>query len=193
MYFFRITIALLAVLFLGNCESKQPPIEYMPDMYDSPAIEAQEMDYFASNRSGNRIPPEGTVPVGYYPYEFFGNKGNLAPERGLDNTAKKTLQNYKTGEQKFQTYCSPCHGARGAGNGNVVGPAPRFNFNVPSLVSDNVKSWTDGQIYHTITMGRGIMGSYAAQIEPDDRWKLILYLRKLQEYDSNSKKALAGK
>jgi hypothetical protein len=40
---------------------------------------------------------------------------------------------------------------------------------------------TDGEIYHVISRGNGLMSGYGSQIEPDDRWKIILYLRKLQE------------
>jgi mono/diheme cytochrome c family protein len=58
---------------------------------------------------------------------------------------------------------------------------------VGDLLEEAVAAWTDGQIYHIITMGRGLMASYAAQVEPDDRWKIILYIRKMQEAELKAK------
>lgn len=176
------------LLFFVACSKKTPPLEYFNQMYDSPAREAQEEDYFALNKSAARIPPYGAIPVGYYPYPYLNylNPDDLpGPTKGLVSPLKNpSLDDYKIGEQKFQTYCSPCHGVQGLGNGTVVGPYPRYATVPPSVVSSKIKGWTDGQIYHIITVGRGVMGSYAYQIEPEDRWRLIAYIRKLQEYDS---------
>ncbi|EMJ86623.1 c-type cytochrome [Leptospira meyeri] len=189
---FRV-LALAGLLVLVNCDYKTPVYEYFPSMYDSPARESQEADTFATNGSASRIPPKGAIPVGYFPYPYAAEPTpDTLPgaDKGLKNPiAKANLGDLMIGEKRYQTYCTPCHGVRGLGNGTVVGPAPRFEGPVPTLVSDNVKGWTDGQIYHIITMGRGRMGSYAYQIEPEDRWKLIAYIRKLQEYEVQNKKA----
>lgn len=185
-------IALLGLVSLVGCTNKMPPMEYFNQMYDSPAREAQEEDYFAKNNSASRIPPYGAIPVGYTPYPFVEvmNPDDLpGSTKGLVSPlAKPTLDDYKTGEQKYQTYCTPCHGVQGLGNGNVVGPYPRFATAPPSVVSPKIKGWTDGQLYHIVTMGRGVMGSYAYQIAPEDRWKLIAYVRKMQEHDSRKGK-----
>lgn len=185
----RIQILLfLGILGLVNCTNKTPPMEYFNQMYDSPAREAQEEDYFAENKSAARIPPFGAIPIGYFPYPHIEvlNPDDLAgPNKGLVSPiSKPSLDDLRRGEQKYQTYCTPCHGVQGLGNGTVVGPYPRYQTAPPTLVSSKIKGWTDGQLYHIITMGRGIMGSYAYQVAPDDRWKLIAYVRKLQEYDS---------
>ncbi|MCC5813931.1 MAG: cytochrome c [Oceanicaulis sp.] len=188
----KISLSLVAVFLLANCTKKTPPLEYFNQMYDSPAREAQEEDYFAKNNSSSRIPPYGAIPVGYYPYPYIDvlNPDDLSgPSKGLANPLKNpNLDDYKVGEQKYQTYCTPCHGVQGAGNGKVVGPYPRFATAPPAVTSGKIKGWSDGQLYHIITMGRGVMGSYAYQIEPDDRWKLVAYIRKLQEYDSKKGK-----
>ncbi|MBK8397754.1 MAG: cytochrome c [Leptospiraceae bacterium] len=183
-------ILIFLTFTVANCEYSKPVYEFFPDMYDSPARESQEMDNYL-NSYGRRLPPEGTVPVGYYPYEFqeIATPDEMTKDQGLKNPypSKTSLANYERGEGRYQIYCSPCHGVTGAGNGSVVGPYPRFSVRPPSLVSEKIQGWTDGQVYHIITMGRGLMGSYAAQIEPDDRWKIILYIRKLQEAEQKSK------
>lgn len=187
-----ILVACVLALTLGNCTSKTPPLEYFNQMYDSYAREAQEEDYFSKNKSASRIPPYGAIPVGYKPYPYISvqtpdslegaTKGLVSP------ITTPTLNDYRVGEQKYLTYCAPCHGNQGLGNGSVVGPYPRFAAAPPSVVSPKIKAWTDGQLYHIITMGRGVMGSYAYQIEPEDRWKLISYVRKLQDYDTRTNK-----
>lgn len=195
----RIFALSLAGLILWNCESKTPPMEYMPDMADSPAREAQEADPNFPNNTALRLPPAGAVPVGYYPYEYRDLGVDQLPNKGLANPIKGDLANLKRGEDKYQTYCSPCHGVRGAGNGTVVGPYPRFNAvqadqsPMAALTSATANAYSDGQIYHIITDGKGRMNSYASQILPDDRWKIILYVRKLQEYDNKSNKGTATK
>jgi mono/diheme cytochrome c family protein len=189
---FRISVFAI-FLFLANCDYKTPVWEYFPNMYDSPAREAQEDDSFSKNGSSSRIPPKGAIPVGYFPYPYtdYVTPDNLpGADKGLKNPiAKANLGDLMIGEKRYQTYCTPCHGVRGLGNGTVVGPAPRFQQSPPSVVSEKIRGWSDGQIYHIITMGRGLMGSYAYQIEPEDRWKLIAYIRKLQEYEVQNKKA----
>lgn len=182
---------LLAAVLFWNCESKTPPLEYFPDMADSPAREAQEADPIAHNGAASRIPPKGAVPVGYYPYEYLGLDVTQIPNKGLSNPFKNDLANLQKGEAKYQTYCSPCHGVRGAGNGTIVGPAPRIGFPVPAVISPKIKGYSDGQIYHVMTAGWGRMKSYASQVSPEDRWKIVLYVRKLQEYENRTKKDVA--
>ncbi|EMO83873.1 c-type cytochrome [Leptospira santarosai] len=184
----RSLIFLLAAVLFWNCESKTPPLEYFPDMADSPAREAQEADPIAHDGAASRIPPKGAVPVGYYPYEYLGSDVTQLPNKGLSNPFKNDLANLQKGEAKYQTYCSPCHGVRGAGNGTIVGPAPRIGFPVPAVISPKIQGYSDGQIYHVITAGWGRMKSYASQVSPEDRWKIVLYVRKLQEYDNRTKK-----
>lgn len=183
---------LFILFFTTNCERKLPPFEYFPDMADSFAVESMEADYINPIGSGARLPPEGTVPRGWTPYPY-SKKDHPTPDNlpngGLQNPIqKKTLAVYKRGEERFQIYCMPCHGVRGAGNGPVVGPKPRLNYAVPPVTSERISAWTDGQLYHIITHGRGMMGAYGAQILPKDRWNIILYIRKLQEAEAGNKK-----
>jgi mono/diheme cytochrome c family protein len=82
------------------------------------------------------------------------------------------------GEAVYRTFCLPCHGATGEGDGLVVErgfPGP------PSLTSGRPLTMTDSQIADVIAFGSGTMPSYAAQIDPQDRWKAVLHLRTLQK------------
>ena len=154
-------------------------------MYDSPAREAQEYDPTAPNKVGGRLPVEGTIPVEYTPYEFNGP--NLDDQRVKDlkvpEGIKLTELNLKRGETQFQVFCYPCHGPQGEGNGPVIGPpgGGKFNYSPNMNIHGTYAGLNDGQIYHVITNGNGQMPAYASMISEEDRWKIVLYVRKLKE------------
>jgi mono/diheme cytochrome c family protein len=83
----------------------------------------------------------------------------------------------RRGEQVFKSFCVPCHGISGNGDGLV---AKRGFPDTPSLVSARVINLTDDGIYSVITYGSATMPAHGGQIDREDRWKAILYVRKLQ-------------
>lgn len=167
--------AILALVLLAGCEKSKPTFLYMPDMEDSPAIKAQEMDTFAPQNRGMRMPAEGTIPRGYEPYHYKGDPEGAAAN--LKNPLPRTEKTLAMGAKTFNIYCSVCHGTRGGGDGSIIPSFPR----PPSLHSDKVRGWTDGRIYHVIMEGQNnVMPSYASQIDPEERWAAIHYLRALQ-------------
>lgn len=182
---FSTILPFLAALVLIGCDKKTPEWEYFPDMYDSPAREAQEFDPTAPNKVGGRLPVEGTIPIEYTPYEFKGP--NLDDPRVKDmkvpDSIKLTEASLKRGESQFQIYCYPCHGPQGEGNGPVIG-APgggKFNYSPNMNIHGTYAYLNDGQVYHVITNGNGQMPGYASMISDEDRWKIVLYVRKLKE------------
>jgi mono/diheme cytochrome c family protein len=80
-------------------------------------------------------------------------------------------------EKVFMTFCSPCHGARGLGDGPIV---PVFT-QPPSLVAEHARSLPDGHIFYIITRGQKLMPSLAVQVQPEDRWNAIRFVRVLQD------------
>ena len=81
------------------------------------------------------------------------------------------------GEERYQIFCSPCHGLQGDGNGTV---AMRGMKHPPSYHQDRLRQATNGYFYDNITNGFGAMYGYSAQIPPRDRWAIIAYVRALQ-------------
>ncbi|HEX4080305.1 MAG TPA: cytochrome c [Rhizomicrobium sp.] len=81
------------------------------------------------------------------------------------------------GRERYDIFCSECHGYTGAGDGMV---ARRGYPKLPSLLSSEAMNETAGQIFGTITSGKGIMFPYAVQIAPRDRWSIVAYVRALQ-------------
>jgi mono/diheme cytochrome c family protein len=105
---------------------------------------------------------EPTTPAGGDPVNPFTAADTAAAERGT---------------VMFNTYCVPCHGMTGEGDGLVVEhgfPAP------PSLTSGRAPTMSDVELFNVISFGSGTMPSYAGQMARDDRWKAILHLRALQ-------------
>ncbi len=156
----------LPLLLFLSCTSSKTTLEYMPDMADQPSIKAQEE---------MRVPPVGTLPRDYVPYPYKDRPEEAGVN--LKNPLVPTMEVLQAGKAIFETYCSVCHGPTGLGNGSIVPKFPR----PPALVSEKVRGWTDGRMYHVITTGQNLMSSYASQISPEDRWAVIHYVRVLQK------------
>ena len=148
-----------------------PPFDWM---MVQPKLKAQQPSSFFHDGIGMRPPVEGTVARGYMPYPYKGKPEEAG--KYLINPLFPTKEVLDRGQQKFLTYCSPCHGNFGRGDSRLQGQFP----NPPTLLSDKVRSWPDGSIYHVITEGQNAMPSYASQVSREDRWAIIQYIRALQ-------------
>ena len=81
------------------------------------------------------------------------------------------------GQQRFNVYCSPCHGQTGLGDGMVVRRGYR---RPPSLAEDRLREAPAGHFFDVITNGFGAMPDYASQVKVEDRWAIVAYVRALQ-------------
>jgi mono/diheme cytochrome c family protein len=170
-------LALAAAIVLSGCSHRKttPAFEYLPDMAYSPAVKAQNEDPMHPGAAAMRQPVPGTVPRGFTPYRYAAGDSLIA-QRDLVNPLPRTADVMGRGQRVFMTYCVVCHGPKGDGQGYIV---PKFPM-PPSLLSPKVSGWADGRIYHVITRGQNLMPSYASQIEPEDRWAVIHYVRALE-------------
>ncbi len=137
-------------------------------------VNAQSKSDYFPDQFGMRKPVEGSIARGFMPYEY---KDQLQqPEKPLTNPLLPTKKVLELGKSKFLTFCSPCHGNYAEGDSRLNGQFP----NPPTLHSNKVREWKDGNIYHVITNGQNIMPSYASQISREERWAIIKYIRVLQ-------------
>lgn len=171
--------ASLAVSIFSGCRGgdNQTNIELIQDMMESPSLKSQEYDEGAPNNAAMRVPPEGTQPQGFVPYKYtdaIAAAGNQNPLAG-----QYTEEVLKTGTKYYTIHCAICHGANGQG-GEQASVAETMSLKPPAMTSDKIKGWTDGQIYHVITAGQGMMGPYAAHIPQKYRWQVVNYIRHLQ-------------
>jgi mono/diheme cytochrome c family protein len=136
-------------------------------------------------QSGTGVPPSVTVPAD----PLMQNAGaNPAGTAGGSQTALYpddvetfpfpiTMETMNRGQERYQIFCTVCHGATGNGDGLVV----RRGFRQPPTYhSDAMRQAPVGHYFDVITNGWGAMPGYAAQITPEDRWAIIAYIRALQ-------------
>ena len=175
-------VILLPILSIGGVQvmSRNTNVrnfEWPTQMQYSPAYRSQTANPVLPNGMTEQPPVFGTLPRGFEPFHY-GPEPAEAERAGreLKNPFTATPENLARGQYIFSNYCLVCHGATGGGDGPLVPKYP----NPPSYVTEKSKALPDGNMFHVITVGRNNMPSHAAQVSADDRWKVILYIRKLQ-------------
>jgi len=178
-------IVIAATVIITSCKDKRSTgWEYAPNMYEHIAYDPdQKNDNFKDGKTA-QVPPAGTIPVGFIKFDYPNTKDGyeLAGTEFVDTLAK-SQKNYADGKILFEHFCQPCHGPNGQGDGLVVAhgfPPPPSYSKGQSSRGGAMKDLTDGKIYHTITYGVNAMGSYASQLDPVERMKVIQYVHHLQ-------------
>ena len=167
-------ISLAAVLLLTACRQ---------DMHDQPKyIPLRESSFFADARSARPV-VAGTVARGQLrddPLLYTGKVPGAGSATGTDATIFPFAVDEKVmarGRERFDVYCSPCHGRTGIGDGMIV----RRGYRRPATFhQDRLRDAPVGHFFDVITNGFGAMPDYAAQIRAEDRWAIIAYVRALQ-------------
>ena len=169
---------LSAIVALGcRAPEQKPGFVAMPQMYES--LSYKPYDPNPATRSGQTlmVPPPGTVVLGGASFDYGpGPEEARRAGRELRNPLAADEASLRRGRKVFDTVCSVCHGPAGLGDGPIIGRFP----NPPSLVAERARQLPDGQVFHIITRGQGIMPAHAVQVLPQDRWRVVLYLRQLQ-------------
>jgi len=167
----------LAFLLLLSCGKTHPGYEFIPDMARSVPYDAFDPNPVTRNGQTLQRPVPGTVARGALPYRYAATPEEAERAgRELIDPFPPTPEVLAKGEHVYRTFCWVCHGETGQGDGPIIGKFP----NPPSYTSDRVKALPEGQIFHVITRGTGLMPAYATQISPEDRWKAVRYVQKLQ-------------
>ncbi len=180
------TVMVIAgMIVISSCHDKRSTgWEYAPNMYEHIAYDPDQPNENFKDGKTAQLPPANTTPVGFIRFDFPNTKdGYEAAGTAWVDTLAKTPQNLADGQILFEHFCSPCHGMRGKGDGLVVAhgfPAPPSYSTGVSSRGGNMKDLTDGKIYHTITYGVNAMGSYASQLDPVERMKVVQYVHQLQ-------------
>lgn len=176
-------IALVAILALAagctrGSTSSRPPIHLNPNMDDQPRYEAQAASDFFADGMATRAPVPGTVA-----------RGELADDPGLQTgaTADGTPLTFvpipvdeaflARGAERYAIYCGPCHADDGSGQSML---RQRSGVATADLNQERLRQATDGYLFDVITNGFGLMGPYAYQLAPRDRWAVVAHVRRLQ-------------
>ena len=147
------------------------------DMQDQPKyIPLRPSDFFADGRSARPL-PEGTVARGQLRADkvfYTGKSGDAFVDKLPFPLTRPVLER---GHERFNIYCTPCHGRLGNGLGMIV---QRGLKRPPSYHIDRLRQVPIGYFYDVITNGFGAMADYSAQVAPRDRWAIAAYIRVLQ-------------
>ncbi|WP_317131369.1 c-type cytochrome [Mucilaginibacter ginsenosidivorax] len=180
-----LVMIIAASIVVTSCKDKRSTgWEYAPNMYEHTAYDPDQKNSQFKDGKTAQVPPAGTIPVGFTKFDYPNTKeGYELASVEVKTVIAQTQANYADGKLLFAHYCSPCHGLSGQGDGLVVQhgyPPPPSYSKGQSSRGGAMKDLTDGKIYHTITYGVNAMGSYASQLNPEERWKVIMYVHHLQ-------------
>jgi mono/diheme cytochrome c family protein len=178
-------VFLLMNLYSCNRNRSNPGWDYFPDMFYSTAYETYSKNPNFENGMTMRVPVPGTVPRDFTPFEYTNDpESRIKAGKELANPFLMTPEALSRGKVIYTTFCIGCHGIEGKGDGHLY-TSGLYPIKPLSLSGDTASNLKDGEIYHTITLGIRSMGAHGSQIRPDDRWMLVLYIRKLQEDRKN--------
>jgi len=146
-------------------------------MHDQPKyVPLRESTFFADSRSARPL-VEGTVARGQLRDDELRYSGKMNGQDAAVFPVSVTAADLARGRERFDIYCSPCHGRTGQGDGMVV---QRGYRRPPSFHQDRLRDAPVGHFFDVITNGFGAMPDYASQVKVDDRWAIIAYVRALQ-------------
>jgi mono/diheme cytochrome c family protein len=194
LYSILVIVAIAAAAFtivgIPGHLSRKPPLEVFPDMDRQAKLRPEKPNDFFANGLTSQLPPAGTIarsapietasgPV----YTFEDSPVNTGKISGTTNFVEinplvVNAALLARGREQFNIYCTPCHGGLGDGNGitKKIGVMPA----VANLHDKRIVEMTDGEIFNTITHGKGLMGAYGPLVVAQDRWAIIAYTRALQ-------------
>lgn len=181
---FVLSLIPLAMIARARATNQTTPrINIIPDMDIQAKYKPQSENAIFADGRAMRPEIPGTVARGRLKEDaafFTGRSEN----QWVSSPVEVTEQVMHRGRERFEIYCSPCHGMGGYGDGLVAKRADQLQegtWTPPlSLHSETVRTQQDGQIFNTISHGIRSMPSYASQIPPADRWAIIAYVRALQ-------------
>jgi mono/diheme cytochrome c family protein len=157
-----------AIVLLAGCRA-----DMQNQPYKRPLAES---DFYADKRSARPL-VEGTVSRGNERADTYYYTGKIGNEDGNYMPFPVTAEVMQRGQQRFNIYCSPCHGETGEGNGMIV---QRGFKHPPSYHSERLRKAPIGYFFDVMTNGFGVMLDYSQQVKPEDRWAIAAYIRALQ-------------
>jgi len=163
------TIAVLAMsVTLAACRQ---------DMHDAPRYEPLEASAFFDNGGSARTLVANTVPRGYLREDELLYTGKASGQFANTFPMAVTADVMARGQERYNVFCSPCHGRTGVGNGMIV---QRGFRPPPSYGEQRLREAPAGYFFDVMTNGFGAMQDYAAQVPVADRWAIAAYIRALQ-------------
>ncbi len=189
LIFAFVVIAAVSVLGFRGTKTTKRPLEIFSDMDHMPKYQPQgESAFFADGRT-DRLPVPGTVARGTFEADVYKASGKNGDAFGSGFPIEVNQAAIERGQERFNIYCLPCHGAAGDGQGRTAA------FGMAAIANLTGAPFTDmpeGEIYYYLTNGsrNGRMFGYKEKLSVEDRWNVVLYVRALQRAANGSIKDL---
>ncbi len=147
------------------------------DMHDAPSYDPLQQTNFFANGAASRPLVANTVARGQLRADEHLYTGKVNGQVATEFPMPVTQAVLDRGQERFNVYCSPCHGRTGEGNGMIVQRGFRAP---PSYHQDRLRDAPVGYFFDVMTNGFGAMQDYSAQVTVPDRWAIAAYIRVLQ-------------
>jgi mono/diheme cytochrome c family protein len=182
-----VVLSWIPLVFIAKArvtKSAEPRIQFIPDMDNQPKYLTQAASPLFSDHRAMRPPVEGAVARGELNDDDLLIRGKVGGAWATTLPFPITMEIMHRGQERFNIFCSPCHGLAGMGDGMISRRAEALQEGkwVPpaSLHSDLVRARAVGELFNTITNGIRTMPAYGPQIPVQDRWAIVAYVRALQ-------------
>lgn len=184
-FLISVVIAMVIVMVRCNDARRDPGRIYAPDMTYSRALETHASTEKLKEKgiNYNAMPVPGTVARGDMPAYSLKNDSAGYAQSALVKNPLPPLDSAEMieGQRLYMVYCGICHGTKLDGNGplwnNGDGPFPAAPTN---LMAAGVLNFPEGTMFHSVTYGKNMMGSYASQLNTKQRWMVIHYIKSKQ-------------
>lgn len=128
-----------------------------------------------------RQPVKGTIPRGHMPYAYPASDEGYEASAAMHNPiGRGTDAQMAEAKVLYERYCTMCHGSAGKGKGKISAAAGGPLASIPNYFSAAYINMPEGKMYHTLQFGKNLMGSYASQMNSEERWKVVAYVKKMQ-------------
>ena len=177
-----IVITVMVVAGKRGDMSRRPPIELFPDMDRQPKLRPQAENSFFKDGLSSQPHISGTIARGAAYQDTPENTGKIPGTTNWVATipVPVTAQVLTRGRERYNINCAPCHGDQGDGKGITTKFGMAVIADLHDATTRKLPQQTDGEIFNTISHGKGLMQGYAANISIPDRWAIVAYVRALQ-------------
>lgn len=175
----RLSLILFAGAFVTSCDYDRRTTgwDFAGDMINSNAYETYSANPNFANGRTMQPPVAGTIPRGKMPYQYKKtDEDRVLAAQNLVNPLETSTENLARGKEAYGIYCLQCHGENGDGKGRLF-VSKKYTYPPASLLSEKMMANPEADIYHVITVGWGIMGEHGSMIQPEDRWKIAMYIK----------------
>lgn len=183
-----LAVLLLVAATVSGCRGttrQKTPVHLNWNMDNQANLHAQEPTSFFEDGRGMRLPVENTIALGELREDtaFYEGQVNGQYLTALPSSLTLDEEKLKRGQERYDVYCTPCHGLLGDGQGAVPARAGAIGavWVVPSFHDEQRKGYSVGRVFDVATNGFSTMAGYRSQIPTEDRWAIAAWVKALQQ------------